>query len=424
MVSPDPVGGATDYGVRFKDASQDGARVLIRTRARLVAGDTDDVTDLYELSGGTTTLISTGSPGGNGAFDVYNGDMSADGSRVLFVTSEQLVASDSDSAADVYERSGGATTLVSTGPAGGNGAFDAPFRAASLDGSRVFFETEEALVASDSDTSQDVYERAGGATTCSRRDPRAATAPSRALFNGASEGGTKVFFQTDESLTASDTDSALDIYERSGGATTLVSTGPSGGNGPFDALFQRVSADGSRIVFSTAERMVGADTDGRLDLYQRSGGVTTLLSTGPSGGNGPFDAFLSGMSRDGQRVFFETAEQLAGDTDAFSDVYERAGGTTTRALGRPGGAGNGAFIAVFLGTSEDGSRVFFSSPEKLVSSDTDNFSDIYVASIGTAYARPAGATPTKVALVPAYKQCDAGSANRIHGPPRAGRRRH
>jgi hypothetical protein len=420
LVSPDPVGGGEDYGARIEDTSQDGGRVLIRTRAQLVGGDTDDSTDLYERAGGTTTLISTGSSGGNGAFDVFSSDMSADGSRVFFVTSEQLVVSDSDSAADVYERSGGATTLISTGPAGGNGAFEAPFRAASRDGSRVFFETEEALVASDNDTSQDVYQRSGGATTLLSTGPAGGNGAFEGLFNGASEGGTKVFFQTDESLTASDTDSALDIYERSGGATTLISTGLSGGNGPFDALFQSVSSDGSRIVFSTAESMVGADTDGRLDLYQRSGGATTLLSTGPSGGNGPFDAFFSEMSRDGQRVFFETAEQLAGDTDAFSDVYEREGGTTTRLSSGPGGGGNDEFIAVFLGTSDDGSRVFFSSAEKLVSSDTDNFSDVYVASITSGYARPAGATPTKVSLVPAYKQCEAAGANRTHGPPPLG----
>ena len=173
-----------------------------------MAADTDDATDLYERSGGTTTLISTGPSGGNGAFDVFYGDTSADGSRVLFVTSEQLVASDSDSAADVYERAGGATSLLSTGPAGGNGAFDAPFRAASLDGSRVFFETEEPLVASDNDTSQDVYERAGGTTSLLSTGPAGGNGAFEALFNGASEGGTKVFFQTDESLTASDTDSA------------------------------------------------------------------------------------------------------------------------------------------------------------------------------------------------------------------------
>ena len=132
-----------------------------------------------------------------------------------------------------------------------------------------------------------------------------------------------MFFETSEALTASDTDSALDIYERSGGATTLVSTGPSGGNGPSDAIFQAVSADGSRIVFSTVESLVGADTDGRLDLYERFGGRDDPALDRPPGGNGPFDAFFSEISRDGQRVFFETAEQLAGDTDSFPDVYER-----------------------------------------------------------------------------------------------------
>ena len=47
----------------------------------------------------------------------------------------------------------------------------------------------------------------------------------------ADEGGTHVFFTTREALVGSDTDSSLDVYERAGGTTTLVSTGPSGGNG-------------------------------------------------------------------------------------------------------------------------------------------------------------------------------------------------
>src|SRR4029453_12046633 len=106
----------------------------------------------------------------------------------------------------------------------------APFRASSIDGSRVFFETEEALVASDSDTSQDLYERAGGTTSLLSTGPTGGNGAFEALFSGASDGGTKVFFQTAEALTASDSDSPLDIYERSGGTTTLVSTGPSGGN--------------------------------------------------------------------------------------------------------------------------------------------------------------------------------------------------
>ena len=64
------------------------------------------------------------------------------------------------------ERSGGATTaLLSTGPAGGNGAAAALFGGASDDGTRVFFATNESLVAADTDSSQDVYERAAGVTT-------------------------------------------------------------------------------------------------------------------------------------------------------------------------------------------------------------------------------------------------------------------
>jgi hypothetical protein len=49
--------------------------------------------------------------------------------------------------ATVYERAGGQTTLISIGPAGGNGDIDAEFRRASADGTRVFFETDEPLVA-------------------------------------------------------------------------------------------------------------------------------------------------------------------------------------------------------------------------------------------------------------------------------------
>ena len=86
------------------------------------------------------------------------------------------MSADTDTFADVYERSGGQTTLVSTGPAGGNGIFPAFFVGASVDG-RVFFVTMETLVSDDADTATDVYERSGGQTTLVSR-ARAATAPS------------------------------------------------------------------------------------------------------------------------------------------------------------------------------------------------------------------------------------------------------
>ena len=418
LLSTGPVTPSTPFFAGYLDASEDGLRVFFSTREAMVGGDSDTLSDVYERSGGTTTLVSTGPAGGNGDFIPAFGDASADGTSVFFTTGERLVASDTDSAADVYARESGTTTLVSTGPAGGNGAADATFRAVSHDGSRVIFETSERLVSADTDGATDVYERAGGATTLLSTGPAGGNGSAEALYKDSSDGGTRVFFQTTESLTSSDGDGQVDVYERSGGTTTHVSTGPAD-DGPFDATLQGVSRDGARVVFGTTESVTGADTDGRFDIYERAGGSTTLLSVGPAGGNGPVDAFLGGMSEDGRRVFFESAEQLTSDdTDSFTDVYEREGAVTTRLSKGPDGDGNGGWLAVYVGASADGSRVFFSSAENLASADTDVFSDLYMASATTTYARPKAASPLRVSLVIAYGQCTA--PNRVHGPPALG----
>ena len=105
----------------------------------------------------------------------------------------------------------------------------------------------------------------------------------------------------------------------------LVSTGPAGGNGAADAEFGGASSDGSRVFFHTNESLVSADTDAQLDVYERSGAQTTLISTGPAGGNGAIAAGFTGASADGAHVFFATSESLVGaDTDTRQDVYERS----------------------------------------------------------------------------------------------------
>src|SRR5207244_1759683 len=105
------------------------------------------------------------------------------------------------------------------------------------------------------------------------------------------------------------------------GAMALVSTGPDGGNGSFNAIFDGVSKDGSRVFFDTSESLVSADTDISRDVYQRSGGTTTWISAGAINGNGNFDAYFNGASDDGTHVFFSTDEPLAStDTDPMQDL--------------------------------------------------------------------------------------------------------
>lgn len=413
LVSTGPAGGNGAFDSFFHKISGDGSRAIFETDEGLVAGDTDGMADVYQRSGGTTTLLSTGPAGGNGAFLAFFAGSSEDATVVFFETDEQLVAADTDARLDVYKRAGGTTTQVSSGAPGGNGAFDAFFRGSALDGSRAFFQTSESLSAADTDASNDVYEHSGG-TSGLVSAPGNGAFP--ATFDGSSSDGSRVFFHSREQLAAGDTDAFSDVYERAGGTTKLVSAGTPG-NAAFDAAFAAASADGTRVLFETRESLAGGDTDSSSDVYERSGGTTTtLLSTGPAGGNGTFDVTFVGMSLDAQRVFLESAEALvAGDTDAFSDVYERYAGITTHISIGPTG-GNSALQALFGGASDDGARVFFETTESLVSADTDAARDVYAAAV-SGYPRPKGATPMRIALVPAFRQCTA--PNQTHGPPLA-----
>ena len=237
------------------------------------------------------------------------------------------------------------------------------------------------------------------------------------LFSGSSADGSRVFFETREVLTADDTDASRDVYERAGGVTTRISAGAPGGNGAISALFNGASETGNQVFFSTTESLAASDTDTVTDVYQRSAGTTTQVSTSTTGSNGAFPVTHVGNSTDGERVFFETDESLStGDTDTVTDIYERFSNATTRiSAGTIGG--NGAFPVFYWTSSADGRRTFFDTFEPLATSDTDTAQDVYVAIADALYPRPGGASPLRVALVPAFKPCT--SSNSTHVGPLA-----
>ena len=329
------------------------------------AGAVDGTLDWVTQPSGIAAEVDTSDPDAHPRF----GGASDDGGRVFFTTRLKLTADDSDSGRlDVYERAGGVTTLVS-GPSGvaDPDTAGAGFGGASDDGGRVFFETFQKLTADDSDSGRlDVYERAGGVTTLVSR-PSGVADPDTGdvFFDGASADGGRVFFITVQKLTADDSDSGrFDVYERAGGVTTLVSQ-PSGIADPDtdNVEFAGASADGGRVFFDTTQQLTADDTDtGHLDVYERAGGVTTLVSQ-PSGITDTDGALFNGASADGGRVFFQTSQKLtADDTDSDrADVYERAGGVTTL-VSQPSGIADPDTDAVeFAGASADGSRVFFTT---------------------------------------------------------------
>src|SRR5436190_22287942 len=178
-------------------------------------------------------------------------------------------------------------------------------------------------------------------------------------YKGSSADGRHVIFMTSKQLDPADTDNQIDVYDRFNGVNTLISTSPIGGNGPYAASFDFVSQNGATVVFETNESLTVTDTDASRDVYQRTGGVTALVSRGPSTTNGSYDAFYEGASSDATKIFFGTNESLLpSDADTYFDTYMRSSGATTLLTTGPNG-GNGAFPAEYAGSSRDGTHVFF-----------------------------------------------------------------
>jgi hypothetical protein len=378
--------------------SADGATLVFQTRDALTSDDEDgDGTDLYATTDGVTRLVSRPEPGAPFAFfTLYSPALrvSADGGVVAFATTEGLAADDFDNQFDVYvwDRDSGAARLASTPASAGTANLSAG--GMSRDGAYVFMETTAALTGDDTDTATDVYRYDTATGSLELFTPGTTQGFSGA---NASADGSHVFYRTTEGLDPDDSDGQADVYQYAGGTTTLISAVAGATPGAFAADFQRASADGSIVYFTTAETLDGADTDGgRQDIYKRTAdGTVSLVSTGPGETLFEKSPIFSGISPDGEHAFFYTQQDLAEDDDdaGSSDAYQRSGGTTTRiSVGEQND--QGINDSSFAGFSNDLTRIFFQSDGALTAADGDEFDDIYGRHDGhTSLVTPTAAEP-------------------------------
>lgn len=166
-----------------------------------------------------------------------------DGQTALFSSTEQLTSYDNAKYQELYlyDASSGTTgelTCVSCNPDGAPATAEAylmelklgaaapvgraPFLTRNLsdDGTRVFFQTTEALVPGDTNGQTDVYEwEKQGTHSCPESDGNCVflistgTSGSESAFGEASESGGDVFFFTSQPLVSQDTDSNIDVYD-------------------------------------------------------------------------------------------------------------------------------------------------------------------------------------------------------------------
>lgn len=386
-ISTGPTGGNDSHDVSFDAVSTDGTKIFFSTAESLVAEDKDKSSDVYERNTvtGETILVSGGSPScaacGNREVPASFVGATPSGSRVFISTDEQLTEADGDEATDIYARdpSAAGPTLATPG-----GAAPVTFQGASTDGTKVIFESTDKLAAGDGDSETDIYERDLSAET-TKLVSTAGTCPApliaeecAPIYRAAAPDGSHIFFETRAQLVGADQDSFQDVYEwsSSSGTPSLVSTSGQGekGEGEFNAVYAGSAAEGGTVFFETSESLSSEDLDEASDVYERASGSTSLVTPG----NADLSAIFDKVSADGTTILFSTREVLGGgDSGEKLDVYERSGATTT--LVTPGSP---EFDASFLGASSDASVVYYGTQQKVVSADLDSNLDIYVRSGG------------------------------------------
>ena len=151
---------------------------------------------------------------------------------------------------------------------------------------------------------------------------------------------------------------------------------------PAGVIRKPFSADGSDFVFGSEQEIESGGHDeepGNVTVYERdlSARTTEVVSTNGAG------AVLSGkaaeldISRDGSRVLVGTpVSSEAGNT--YWHLYLHRSGVPPSVDLMPSNVEKGA---LFDGMTADGSRVFFSTRDKLLGSDTDENVDIYEATV-------------------------------------------
>jgi hypothetical protein len=348
---------------------------------------------------GDLALASTSDAGVKGNRESREPQLSDDGNIVAFRSqSKNLDPHDTDGKDDVYVKNlaTGDITLASTRKDGVKSNKPSEQATISADGSVVAFQSKATnLDGRDVDDHWDVYVKnlvTGDLTLVS-------TATDGTKGNGDSDepeispDGTMVAFRTKSTnLTTADTDAIPDVYVKdlATGVTTLVSTDPSGVKGNAQSGRPSMSTDGSIIAFrSQATNLLAADRDSAFDIYVKTlaSGTLALASSSATGANGNGSSTTPMLSADGDVVAFRTTATnlVAGDTDTTWDIDVKdltTGAVTLASATATGTKSNGESVNPSL--SADGTAVAFGTfATNLDVRDTDVYQDAYIKFLGS-----------------------------------------
>jgi DNA-binding beta-propeller fold protein YncE len=454
-VAPTLAGASVDYGHLIFESQQPLTSDTPSGCANFFVSASQCPEHLYEWDHGTVRLagiLPDGTPAhasqaGQGAAgfglqaELTPHTVSADGSRITFTVPSRPISREGA----LYMRINHATTVQINAserdPANPDpgGAQPATYWDASVDGTRVFFSSNEALTDSapaDGSTKLYVYDASKPDDdphnlTLINVDHEPGDPGDAVTVLGASADGHFVYFSAVGQLVAGQpvlgADRALYVWHDGTIKYIAKSTAPDLNentavrNWVFRQPTARVTPDGLHLLFSSTDSGLGptgydqgtcGDTSlnggcRELYVYSYDSSRAVCASCNPSGAPATASAFATirtnngdalttwtqnhPLSADGRRVFFSTAEALVPqDLNGKVDVYEYDVSTGTPHLLT---SGKDRSASYFMDASPSGNDALFVTRAQLVASDADGNYDLYDARVDGGFPPPPPAPP-------------------------------
>ncbi len=359
----------------------------------------------YEWRAGNLTEAGLLPDGTVSPFGAVPAGISTDGSRAFFVSpvadlSECTVATPGGCTPELYVREIAAdgtksTVLVSQSQIPGHVGEAAPHAPAGIyaspDGSQAFFASTDQLTSGappDGSVKEYDFDVSTGSLTYLPNVTGTVVA--------SAPNGSDFIFENTATVPA---ELGLWTSGTAGGTVTTITQLPE----PLDVSSGRASADGAAFVFRTSAPVAGFNDGGgfaQVFHYWVGSRELTCVSCPPSGVTPSGDAQTSHdkestepittfdsrvISSDGSRVFFDTPDRLVSrDTNTPTrDVYEWENGHVY--LISSGSSNENSFV---LDSSASGGDVFFTTTVGLVPGDVDEVMDVYDARIPRPDDRP------------------------------------
>ncbi|HRQ64361.1 MAG TPA: hypothetical protein PKZ76_05750 [Xanthomonadaceae bacterium] len=328
--APVPTGGGGSNG----DVSADGEWVVFQSSSPTLTAGFHTQVLLYRRSIRQLTLVSRGLDGLPANGSSLSPRISADGRYVVFSSdADNLVPGASSPGLDVFlfDRYDGNIRRVSSSTDGGPGDRVSVRPVLSADGSRVaFVSTSGNLLPGETSNVLRLLVWTRGDGQLQRVDVRADGVVANDIPVGTpalSANGRYVAFATRATnLSALDGNGASDIYRKDlqTGAVVLVSRTENGNAGNGGSELPAINATGSRVAFlSHASNLVSGDSNGHPDVFVALVGSSTMerrvtaLATDPPPSTGAVS-----LSADARFLVFDTtAPRVASDTNALGDIY-------------------------------------------------------------------------------------------------------